>query len=141
MGHREPKPLTPSLRSGRQRHHRGQGALAPRTQRLAVPNRHACAASAAQRSCAELRLENRAPESLRPASRKVRRREAKQSAKLEGSIQRFGLYRPILLDAEGTIVEGHGLWEVAKGKGVSEVPCIVIDHLDKTGKRRAAASR
>jgi hypothetical protein len=33
------------------------------------------------------------------------------------------------------IVEGHGLWEVAKAKGVSEVPCIVIDHLDKTEKR------
>ena len=80
-------------------------------------------------------METRALESLRPASRRVRRRDAKQSAKLEASIGRFGLCRPILIDADGTIVEGHGLWEVAREQGVSEVPCIVIDHLDRTELR------
>ena len=39
------------------------------------------------------------------------------------------------IDAEGTIVEGHGLWEVARKQGASEVPCIVIDHLDRTELR------
>jgi DNA modification methylase len=82
-----------------------------------------------------LRLETRSLDSLRPASRQVRRREAKQSAKLQTSLSRFGLCRPILIDAEGTIVEGHGLWEAAKAHGVSEVPCIIIDHLDKTELR------
>ena len=76
-----------------------------------------------------LRFETRALESLRPAARPVRRRDAKQSAKLEASVGRYGLCRPILIDADGTIVEGHGLWEVARKQGVSEVPCIVIDHL------------
>jgi DNA modification methylase len=80
-------------------------------------------------------LETRALESLRPAARRVRRRDAKQSAKLEASVGRFGLCRPILIDADGTIVEGHGLWEVARKQGVSEVACIVIDHLDKTELR------
>jgi hypothetical protein len=65
----------------------------------------------------------------------VRWRDAKQSAKLEVSIGRFGLCRPILIDRDGTIVEGHGLWEVARKQGVSRVPCIVIDHLDKTELR------
>ncbi|HTZ68905.1 MAG TPA: DNA modification methylase [Roseiarcus sp.] len=80
-------------------------------------------------------MENRSPDSLRQASPQVRRREAKQSAKLQVSIERFGLCRPILIEADGTIVEGHGLWEVAKGNGVPEVPCIVNDHLDKTELR------
>jgi ParB-like chromosome segregation protein Spo0J len=65
----------------------------------------------------------------------VRRRDAKQSAKLAASIGRFGLCRPILIDADATIVEGHGLWEVAKAQGVSEVSCIVIDHLDRAELR------
>ena len=83
-----------------------------------------------------LRLETRSTDSLRPASRQVRRRDAKQSAKLKASLDRFGLCRPILIDTEGTIVEGHGLWEAAKAQGVSEVPCIIIDHLD-TNELRA----
>jgi DNA modification methylase len=82
-----------------------------------------------------LRLETRALESLRPAARRVRRRDAKQSAKLEASVGRYGLCRPILIHDDGTIVEGHGLWEVARKQGVSEVPCIVIDHLDRTEQR------
>ena len=61
----------------------------------------------------ELRFETRPTDSLRPASQQIRRRDAKQSAKLQASIDRFGLCRPILIDAEGTIVEGHGLWEAA----------------------------
>jgi DNA modification methylase len=83
----------------------------------------------------ELRFETRDLESLRPAARRVRRRDAKQSAKLAASIGSFGLCRPILIDSDGTIVEGHGLWEVARKQGVSRVPCIVIDHLDETEKR------
>ena len=46
-----------------------------------------------------LRFETRALDSLRPAPRQVRRREAKQSAKLLASIERYGLCKPILIDA------------------------------------------
>ena len=72
----------------------------------------------------------REPKTLRAASRQVRRREARQSAKLQESIDRFGICRPILIDGKGTIVEGHGLWEAAKARDLPEVPCIIIDHLD-----------
>jgi hypothetical protein len=130
MGYREPKPQTLSsalgvkgIIAGRARSRREtQRALneidghAPRLRRNDLAPR--------------LRLETRATESLRPAARSVRRRDAKQSAKLQASVGRFGLCRPILIDAEGTIVEGHGLWEAARAQGVSEVSCIVIDHLD-----------
>jgi hypothetical protein len=135
MSHREPKPQTPSsavgvkgVIAGRARSRREtQRALSEIDTHAPRPRRNDLAP--------RLRLETRALESLRPASRSVRRRDAKQSAKLEASVQRFGLCRPILIDAEGTIVEGHGLWEVARAHGVSEVPSIVIDHLDKTELR------
>jgi ParB-like chromosome segregation protein Spo0J len=135
MSHREPKPQTSSsvvgvkgVIAGRARSRREtQRALSEIDTHAPRPRRNDLAP--------RLRLETRALESLRPASRSVRRRDAKQSAKLEASVQRFGLCRPILIDAEGTIVEGHGLWEVARAHGVSEVPSIVIDHLDKTELR------
>jgi ParB-like chromosome segregation protein Spo0J len=135
MGYREPKPQTPTSAAGV----KGIVAARARTRRETQralneidlhsprPRRNDLAP--------RLRLETRALESLRPAARQVRRRDAKQSAKLEASVGRYGLCRPILIDAEGTIVEGHGLWEVARKQGVSEVPCIVIDHLDRTELR------
>ena len=89
----------PGLRSGRQRYYRGQGALAPRDSARAERDRCACAASEAQRSRPEAPLGDAGLESLRPAARPVRRRDAKQSAKLEASLGRFGLCRPILIDA------------------------------------------
>jgi hypothetical protein len=119
MGYREPKPKTPSsalgvkgVIAGRPRSRREtQRALSEIDTHARRPRRNDLAP--------RLRLETRALESLRPASRSVRLRDAKQSAKLEASVQRFGLCRPILIDADGTIVEGHGLWEAAKAQGVS----------------------
>jgi DNA modification methylase len=67
--------------------------------------------------------------SLNPASRQVRRRDAAQNARIEASLDRFGICRPILIDRNRTIVEGHGIWEAAKAKGIEEIPCLVIDHL------------
>ena len=67
---------------------------------------------------------------LKPASRQVRRREAAQSARIDASLGKFGICRPILITADRTIVEGHGVWEAAKRLEIAEVPCIVIDHLD-----------
>jgi DNA modification methylase len=67
---------------------------------------------------------------LKPASRQVRRRDATQKARVRASIERFGVCRPILVSADHTIVEGHGVWEVAKELGIAEIPCIVVDHLD-----------
>jgi predicted phage terminase large subunit-like protein len=77
-----------------------------------------------------LQYEMRPTGSLRPASRQVRRRDAKQSARLIASLDRFGLCRPVLISSDGTIVEGHGLWEAAKARGIEQVPCVVIDHLN-----------
>jgi hypothetical protein len=42
----------------------------------------------------------------------------------------LGICRPILVNGDFAIVEGHGIREAAKGLGIAEVLCIVIDHLD-----------
>ena len=131
MGHRTPKPQTLSIAAGVKETIAARARTRRETQR-ALSEVGAQASRTRRNDLApRLRFENRAVDSLRPAPRQVRRREAKQNAKLHASIERFGLCRPILIDAEGTIVEGHGLWEVAKAKGAAELPCIVIDHLDK----------
>jgi DNA modification methylase len=135
VGYRESKPLTRTAAAGVKGIIAGRARTRRETQR-ALNEIDAHAPRLRRNDLApRLRLETRTVESLRPASRSVRRRDAKQSAKLQASLQRFGLCRPILIDAEGTIVEGHGLWEVARKQGVSEVPCIVIDHLDRTELR------
>jgi ParB-like chromosome segregation protein Spo0J len=135
MGYRESKTLPPAAAAGVKGIIAGRARTRRESQR-ALSEIDAYAPRPRRNDLApRLRLETRAVESLRPAARRVRRRDAKQSAKLEASVGRYGLCRPILIDAEGTIVEGHGLWEVARAQGVSEVPCIVIDHLDRTELR------
>ena len=74
-------------------------------------------------------------ESLKPATRQVRRRDERQSARIESSIDRFGICRPILIAADRTIIEGHGIWEAAKARGIAHVPCVVVDHLDPNDLR------
>jgi DNA modification methylase len=74
-------------------------------------------------------------ERLSPASRPVRRRDQTQNARIRESVKRLGICRPILVNGDFTIVEGHGIWEAAKDLGIAEVPCIVIDHLDSSEQR------
>jgi hypothetical protein len=74
-------------------------------------------------------------ERLNSASRPVRRRDQTQNARIRESVKRLGICRPILVNGDFTIVEGHGIWEAAKELGIAEVPCIVIDHLDASEQR------
>ncbi len=74
-------------------------------------------------------------ERLKPASRQVRRRDATQSARMLASIARFGICRPVLISADQTIIEGHGIWEAARQMGIAEIPCILVDHLDNNALR------
>jgi ParB-like chromosome segregation protein Spo0J len=74
-------------------------------------------------------------ERLSPASRPVRRRDQTQNARIRESVKRLGICRPILVNGDFAIVEGHGIWEAAKDLVVAEVPCIVIDHLDASEQR------
>ena len=82
-----------------------------------------------------LQYEMAPTDSLKPATRQVRRRDERQRARIESSIDRFGICRPILIAADRTIIEGHGIWEAAKARGIAHVPCVVVDHLDPNDLR------
>ena len=70
-----------------------------------------------------------AVDELRPAERRVRKKDAAQVAKLKASIGRFGVCAPLLIDKERRIIVGHSLWEAARSLGIAELPCVVIGHL------------
>src|SRR6056297_785525 len=72
---------------------------------------------------------------LRPYGRNNRIHTAKSIAKLKASIAQFGFVVPILADAGGTIIAGHGRWEAAKANGLKTVPVVVADHLSEAEVR------
>ena len=73
--------------------------------------------------------------SLKPASRRVRKSEPAQKARIDASTTRFGYCDPILIDQHNTIIDGHLRWELAKEKGWAEITCIRVDHLTDTDVR------
>ncbi|WP_278029118.1 site-specific DNA-methyltransferase [Roseicyclus salinarum] len=72
---------------------------------------------------------------LRPYGRNNRIHTAKSIAKLKASIAQFGFVVPILADAGGAIIAGHGRWEAAKANGLKTVPVVVADHLSEAEVR------
>jgi DNA modification methylase len=66
---------------------------------------------------------------LKPYQRNSRTHSKHQVRQLAASIERFGFSSPMLVDANGTIVAGHGRAEAAKLLGLTTVPVIRITHL------------
>ncbi len=83
----------------------------------------------------ELRLEYMDVKAVKAASRRVRSRDAAQAARIRGSIERFGISRPILVNSGYEVIEGHGVLEAAKALGVEKIPCVVADHLGPEAQR------
>lgn len=70
-----------------------------------------------------------------PNAKNSRTHSAKQIQQIARSIQKFGFNNPILVDASGTVVAGHGRLEAAKKLGINEVPTICLDHLSAEQRR------
>ena len=51
------------------------------------------------------------------------------------SIRTFGFTNPILIDGANTILAGHGRVEAAKLIGMTEVPCVRLEHMTPEQKR------
>lgn len=75
-------------------------------------------------------------DTVKPYEGNARRHSQKQIAKIAASITEFGFNAPILIDADNTIVAGHGRYEAAKALGLTEVPVIMLGHLTDA-KRKA----
>ena len=67
--------------------------------------------------------------SLIPYARNSRTHSDEQVAQIAASIREFGFTNPVLIDANGTIIAGHGRVLAAKKLGLIEFPCLRLGHL------------
>lgn len=80
------------------------------------------------RSIAELKLDPDNPRIHTPI----------QIRKIQRSIRAFGFLFPILTNADGHVIAGHGRILAAQGMGITEVPVITVDHLTEPQARALA---
>ena len=73
--------------------------------------------------------------SLRPDPKNARTHSKKQVAEIAASIQVFGFSNPLLIDADGAIIAGHGRLLAAKTLRMDTVPAIALPHLSDAHKR------
>lgn len=72
---------------------------------------------------------------LKPYANNNRVHTEKNIARLKASVAQFGFVTPILVDASGVIIAGHGRFEAAKTLGLEAVPTVVADHLSEAEVR------
>jgi hypothetical protein len=75
------------------------------------------------------------PDKLRPHPRNSRTHEARQIAAIARSIKRWGFRQPIVANADGVVLIGHGRLEAAKVLGLTEVPVVYLTTLDPERER------
>ena len=76
-----------------------------------------------------------APDALRPWPKNARTHSRKQVKQIAESIRTFGFTNPVLIDGSGTILAGHRRVEAAKLLGMTQVPCVRIEHMTPDQKR------
>lgn len=72
---------------------------------------------------------------LTPYARNARTHSAEQLAQLVASLREFGFTNPVLIDADGGILAGHGRAIAAQQLGLAEVPCLRWANVSKSMKR------
>jgi len=72
---------------------------------------------------------------LVPFAQNARTHSSEQVAQIAASIVEFGFVNPILVDAMGGIVAGHGRLLAAHKLGLAEVPVVVLGHLSEIQRR------
>jgi len=80
-------------------------------------------------------IEQVALEKLLPYARNSRTHSDEQVAQIAASIREFGFVNPVLIDARGTIIAGHGRVLAARKLGMDEVPAIQLTHLSDAQQR------
>ena len=95
----------------------------------------AAAATVARPSGVPLVVVYRPADSLRPDPRNARTHPKRQVEQIAASIREFGFTNPILIDADGGIIAGHGRLLGAKAIGMAEVPTITLTGLTDAQKR------
>lgn len=108
------------LASGRAKRRQAKGAVRLATVRSG-PRRNDLAP--------ELRLETWAIADLRSAEHQVHAEDPDQLARMTRTVAGIGFRIPVVITADGAIIDGHRRVETAKGLGLSHLPCIVCDDI------------
>ena len=72
---------------------------------------------------------------LIPYVNNARTHSDEQIKKIQASLREFGFVNPVLIDKDYGIIAGHGRVEAAKREGLTQVPCVWVDHLTEAQKK------
>lgn len=84
---------------------------------------------------ARVRVEYRRVQDLKPDPRNPRCHTSKQVRQIAKSIETFGFVVPVLVDAAGKVIAGHGRLLACQELGRDEVPTITLEHLTEAQAR------
>ena len=65
----------------------------------------------------------------------ARTHSPEQILKLRSSLREFGFINPVIIDRDYGVIAGHGRVYAAKEEGITEVPCVFVDHLTEAQKK------
>lgn len=83
----------------------------------------------------ELKIVYRNVDALTPYGKNARTHSPAQLEALAQAITLYGWTTPILINADGEILAGHGRVEAARKLGMDTVPTISVDHLTRKQQR------
>ena len=72
---------------------------------------------------------------LVPYVNNARTHSAEQINKLRSSLREFGFINPVIIDRDFGIIAGHGRVLAAREEGITDVPCVFVDHLTEAQKK------
>lgn len=72
---------------------------------------------------------------LVPYARNARTHSESQIAQIRASLREFGFVNPVIIDSDRNIIAGHGRVLAAKAEGMTEVPCVLVEHLTDAQRR------
>ena len=86
----------------------------------------------------ELKIEYLPIKALKMYEKNTRKHQKKDVDNIARSIEKFGMNDPIGIWGDNIIVEGHGRLLACKQLGMTEVPCVRLDHLTDEQRREYA---
>jgi DNA modification methylase len=83
----------------------------------------------------QLRVESIPLDRVLPYAENARTHSAQQVAQIAASIAEFGFVNPVLVDADGVLIAGHGRVMAARRLGLATVPALRLGHLSPAQAR------
>lgn len=72
---------------------------------------------------------------IRPYEYNARIHSEKQIDRISKSIKEFGFLSPCLIDKNNNLIAGHGRVDAARKAGITQAPCIRVEHLSEKQKK------